>query len=69
MQKVNDQVNAGTEHSSSERVESQDALEQCPHCGKFVPNVYRHTSRDDCDVINEQISRLIAEGVSDDFRP
>lgn len=44
-------------------------LEKCPHCGKFVPDVYKHTAYEDCDVINEQISKLIAEGVSEDFKP
>lgn len=57
-------VNTGTEHPSGER-----AMEKCSHCGKLVPNVYQHTAHEDCDVINEQISRIIAEGVSDDFRP
>lgn len=56
-------------NSPSLEVGGEPALVRCPHCRKMVENVYLHTANEDCDVINEQISQLIAEGVSDDFRP
>lgn len=38
-------------------------LEQCPHCDKFVRDVYQHTSTEECDVIREYIQQAIGGGV------
>lgn len=47
---------------TDEEAEGKDA-ERCPHCCKLVPNVYQHTSQEECDVVNVQIADLIQNGV------